>query len=83
MFRDSILSISDFYCSFSISKGEGHYLKSIRRFQLWRNSHLGPRKDAVEAVEPNHVGDIELKNQEEGSHIIWAGEWSWVGAQRG
>lgn len=74
MFRGFILRISDYCYSFSVSKGEGHYLKSISRFQLCRNSHLGPKKSVEEAVEPNHIGDVEVKNQEEGSHGIRAGE---------
>lgn len=73
MFREFILRL--YYCySFSISKGEEHYLKSVSRFQLRRNSHLGPEKNVEEAVEPNNVGDIEVKNQEEGSHLIRTGE---------
>lgn len=35
---------------------------------------MGPEKNVENAVEPNHVGDIEVKNQEEASHIIRAGE---------
>lgn len=34
----------------------------------------GPEKSVENAIEPNHVGDMEVKNHEEGSHIIGAGE---------
>lgn len=74
MFRGLILRISDYCYSLSVSKGEGHYLKSISRFQLCRNSQWGLKRMLENAVEPNHVGDIEVKNQEEESHIIRAGE---------
>lgn len=81
-FRGFILRISGYCYSLSISKGEGHYLKSIIRLQLWRNSHLGPEKNVEEAVDSNQVGDDKVF-QEEGNHIIRTGEWSWVEARHG
>lgn len=44
MFRGLILRISDYCYSLSVSKGEGHYLKSISRFQLCRNSQWGLKR---------------------------------------
>lgn len=44
MFRGLILRISDYCYSLFVSKGERHYLKSISRFQLCRNSHWGLKR---------------------------------------
>ena len=44
MFRGLILRISGYCYSLSVSKGEGHYLKSISKFQLCRNSHWGLKR---------------------------------------
>lgn len=63
MFGYFILRISDDCYPLSISKGEGHYLESIGRLQLWRNSLLRLGNGTGEGIGPNHTGDIEGKNQ--------------------